>query len=384
MISTAEKENCLIDCSKIIFRASFFQLSRQEVSCLAKEYYQFVHDCLPSCVLSWKERGKPVVIHEDWWNKKAGSSAIFFGFVGEVKSEKVYNKKTMTSYTKKIWIPNNPYDAHIGVSPLRSVDYDSYIHQNVECYSDNQEKYKRAISCLFDTEYKKNINLYLDYDASGYFTYISNSSKHNSCVGEFIFEIASYCLCESEDRLVYFMFQFAEYCARKHSSISLSIERNSDSVSTVYLQYFPVKKSVSNAIQNSIFLHYAKHFYLTNVGWANFVSPIQREKLDRKSQITKGTSSSQVRINELSNGGLCLHINKPIFEATIQDLKEIKREIYSLLFPGESVWGRPCRDIRSRWEIIPILEDELSVTESQIILQHKYELDETLIFSLFS
>ena len=77
-----------------------------------------------------------------------------------------------------------------------------------------------------------------------------------------------------------------------------------------------------------------------------------------------------ILIEELQGGGLLIKHDRPISKMTIADLKDMKQCLYGALISGKSIFYTGYNRFRSRWEYVPLLEDEIRINGDEVIFEH--------------
>ena len=88
-----------------------------------------------------------------------------------------------------------------------------------------------------------------------------------------------------------------------------------------------------------------------------------------------------MQLRELESGSAIVRLNTPITDTDVAELLPVKELLYDGLYPGmrelpievfmDEEYMAPIAKIRMQWECIPVLDDEIVITEKNIIFRHK-------------
>lgn len=121
------------------------------------------------------------------------------------------------------------------------------------------------------------------------------------------------------------------------------------------------------------------YYHLRGVEWFNLISPLVKCNIPGLLQAEAGSQSMQLR--ELESGSAIVCLNAPITDADVAELLPVKELLYDGLYPGmrelpievfmDDEYIAPIAKIRMQWECAPVLEDEVEITDENIIFRHK-------------
>ncbi len=111
----------------------------------------------------------------------------------------------------------------------------------------------------------------------------------------------------------------------------------------------------------------AYHRYLSDIGWATFISPYTAKLVDISPIDNGNTYTTKV----MENGGLYIQNNESIEETTIHHLLGIKKQVYNAIYPGEGVFSLSFHNWRSHWENIPVFDDEVQIQNNNVLFSSK-------------
>lgn len=120
------------------------------------------------------------------------------------------------------------------------------------------------------------------------------------------------------------------------------------------------------------------YYYLRGVEWFNLISPLAKRNI--LSLLQAETGSQCMLLRELESGSVVVRLNTPITGVDVAGLLLVKELLYDGLYPGmrelpievfmDEEYMAPIAKIRMQWECIPVLDDEIVVTEKNIIFRH--------------
>lgn len=114
----------------------------------------------------------------------------------------------------------------------------------------------------------------------------------------------------------------------------------------------------------------AEYLYLNKVGWANIISPAVRRLLP---------GSTEPPFEALENGAVCVRLDAGVSETTLSDLKRLKSTLYPAMVPSVSEFDLDYPYLRSHWENIAVLDDELHVQDDKIIISQNGKADKNYL-----
>ena len=249
------------------------------------------------------------------------------------------------------------------------MDFSEYYETQVLPFMSDPELLKQAVQKLFDLENRVHLA------SCGYpdlYAFIScrpiNSEKLFR--GGFNLQMPFYCLCDEVDFWGEKFYEFGQKLAEEfpHTNIHIQV---APSHAESYTSYYGMYASECATVSPSLYFRsFLRHLYLTEIGWAHFISKETR---------TLGESGlppadERILLTELKGGGQAVRTRNPVSTATIADLKSVKRYLYPMVLPRAQTHSFDL-PLRRYWEYVPVFEDELTITEKGIQFQHHGQID---------
>jgi len=114
------------------------------------------------------------------------------------------------------------------------------------------------------------------------------------------------------------------------------------------------------------------YHYLLGAEWGNLISKHTMELLP--GMVEKAKLNDKMIVKEFGKGSCFIKLRKPIMDITLSDMFMLKDLLYPALIPGYR-WipsNPPVWRIRERWELMPLLDNEIEVVgNNDILLVHK-------------
>lgn len=121
------------------------------------------------------------------------------------------------------------------------------------------------------------------------------------------------------------------------------------------------------------------YYHLRGVEWFNLISPLA--KCNIPGLLQADARSQRIQVRGLDSGGVIVRLNTPLIGVDVADLLPVKELLYDGLYPGmrelpievfmDEEYMAPIAKIRMQWECIPVLDDEIVITDKSIIFRHK-------------
>jgi hypothetical protein len=120
-------------------------------------------------------------------------------------------------------------------------------------------------------------------------------------------------------------------------------------------------------------------YYLCGVEWANVISPLARKHIPQL--ISEAAITKTVAVEEVNSGAILLKSQNEITQFDIDDSTVLKQLVQDALYPGGSEFSvkkmldlnsikQNCAALpRHNWAIVPVLEEEIEIVGSKIILR---------------
>lgn len=365
MIPTSDSFGRIIDCRTLVFDGQYFGLTESEVLGLAAELYSFVERSFgEACVLSWRCREKALKGLDGIAKAHIKDDEIFdISVLGDVKSDLVYDKKSLRVYDRRLL-----YDPvyTLGLAPGdASADYPAYSQRELEPCKNDTAMLREAVMRIFSEEGRINKNLFSQHDVEGAFFAYHMEEQAELFSGEFKLHISCFSLGDELDNMAAELYKFGQLVALDFTNVNMVIgimQTDSD-----WDRYFGTLNTDEADDETGFMMRCRAEFmYLHKVGWANIISPTVSRLLP---------DESKALFNTLENGAVCARLGCTASETTLKALKRLKTELYPALLPSVSEFDLDYPYLRSHWENIAVLDDELHVQNDQIIFTQNGKAD---------
>ena len=361
----------IIDCRYLCLEGSFVKLTLDEVNAMAQDFYDFIEkEFGDNCVITWEdERKRLPSIHPKRGGVFLGSSGEdgFFAANIDIRGSAVYNKATQKKQRSRMgndisyWLIKTP-------SFHASVGYPEYYASEIQPYLHDSKTFLSALHKLYDLEDKYYINRPYTHDIQASIIVFGTTrwdiSTANGNKGVVRVRILLYSIEYEPNEMAEKLLGFAKEISKKYVNFNASIFINTNFED--YMDWFNSFGELSEEILSRASLGYHQELiYLQNVGWSHIVAPYTKVLLDGDC-----CRSENIITEDLQGGGMLIKYNKPISEMTIEDLKEMKKYIYSMLISGKSHVPVYFDRFRSKWEYVPVLDDEIRIEGDNVIFEH--------------
>ena len=375
MLPTADYFGKIIDCRYLVLEGRFFFLSEAEIRGLAECFYSFVEtDLGESSIILWKQNEKTLK-----GEIKSNSISLppkgFYSleFYGDKTSSTVYDKRSLRSYEKTL--DRDPVFTLGLVPSFASADYPEAAKKLID--NSTPISLRNSLLQLFSIEGKINKSLFDSHDMQGYLLLSEMIGSPRLFSGGLVIKISTFCADKSLDLLSEALLGFGTMLSLRYSSINVSVGIRQSSIVSDYERYFGgLAESCRNIPDALIVNERAKYLYLHDVGWANIISPAVCQIVD------ENLCSDCCTRDKLVNGALVVRAKDNLSDTSLAVLKEIKRTVYSALFPGESEFPRNWPYFRAYWENLPVFDDELFVSDSMVHFRHTGSINRDYILSV--
>lgn len=365
MIPTSDSFGRINDCRTLVFDGQYFGLTESEVLGLAAELYSFVERSFgEACVLSWRCREKALKGLDGIAKAHIKDDEIFdISVLGDVKSDLVYDKKSLRVYDRRLL-----YDPvyTLGLAPGdASADYPAYSQRELEPCKNDTAMLREAVMRIFSEEGRINKNLFSQHDVEGAFFAYHMEEQAELFSGEFKLHISCFSLGDELDNMAAELYKFGQLVALDFTNVNMVIgimQTDSD-----WDRYFGTLNTDEADDETGFMMRCRAEFmYLHKVGWANIISPTVSRLLP---------DESKALFNTLENGAVCARLGCTASETTLKALKRLKSALYPAMLPAVSEFDLDYPYLRSHWENIAVLDDELHVQNDKILLTQNGKAD---------
>ena len=382
MRSKAESFGKVIDCRSIIFQAEYYCLSEEKLLQLATLLYSFVNDLFSDkCVISWHIRNKSIRNETVIKQTNIQTNEIFtIDAIGDVKCDRVINKTGLRKYEKDLG--NNMIFYLPIVPPFASVDYPEYASQRLVPYEKDPHAFRQAVIDVFSEEGRVNLSQSQTHDITVMLLCKKDGDNHNLICGNFFIGVSLFCLNDDElEKLSKQLLELLRQIAEEYINVNASIR-----IAQTW-QEFDYYWRGENLCQDdttydlrdgelrSLINQRIKYLYLTSIGWANALSPVV---MDYYNKHQNSHTAANVLREKTAGGGTIYLSEKKITDFQLMDAKEIKKELYPCIVPSyieAPVHYNGIGGIRSNWENVPILDEEIKIKNGKIVIQHQVPMD---------
>lgn len=383
--STLLCPNQIIDCRHLKLSVDFYELSQECVISFVEEAISWMlATYADSFVVAWKINNHSTAAKN--LIKQALSSFQSAGFINVqheafVRSTEVNNvaalKKYRSQQNRRIYPSNTP-------SIRVSVDFEDYWKQLFATNpASNQDIAQRTLH-LFREKNKINKARYSLADAQGSITFLPYSTNPSLFHGSFQLGICAQCLGCSIDNIANAMAEkmksFSQTYCHLNGKVMLQPVTTAKGGSP-YMDYFGAYR---NSDGSHIDVGYTPNewyysYYLCGVEWANVISPLARKHIPQL--ISEAAITKTVAVEEVNSGAILLKSQNEITQFDIDDSTVLKQLVQDALYPGGSEFSvkkmldlnsikQNCAALpRHNWAIVPVLEEEIEIVGSKIILR---------------
>lgn len=370
MKTTACRQGQVIDCRVLSITGEFHTLSETQINELAKAFFDCVSDRFSDeCYIEWSiEKHKFSDVGDALEKHKRKNGCFSLLFNGDIKSDIVYSPASFRKNERALL-----YSDFQTVGHSCSADYIDYYNEHIA--GKTGEDLRQSILSAFNEPKKVYLQNYLSHDIQGTF-FAVRDEKTGPFYGEFLIAISVFSLEEELDSAAEYFSDVLRKLSFRFSNINARImlaplSLNCDNFYSAYFGRMPSGLPLTPA--NSAKWSAAQYKYLRGIGWFNIVSPTTRALISKSHYAAAGRS---MLVCNMENGALSVGCVENISKADVGELKDIKALLYTSLLPGEStinleaIKDNPLWSPRSRWEMLPVFDDEVTVTESEIIFKH--------------
>lgn len=367
-----------IDSRCLQMEMSFFMLNKENADQLMLSFYEWCTAFLrDQCVSEWY-----------WGQRKTKcelipmriiqNHAYSFGVDANVISDIVYDKKSFLRNTKRlihdISLPNNSLDL--------STDYFPFYEQQFSKLPQSSEEWKKRILSFFDEPNRICYSPVIATDIHGFAEICPYYSNTNLYHGKVSFSVFLLCVDQEIKRLSEEMSAYLCHSSQRFTNIngSVFLSPNISPSISAHMIYFGanVIKDGSHLASGFMPNEWYKNYYLCGIAWFNVISPLVQQHTPNL--LAEALLYPSLAVDVLEGGGIAIGVKSDINLIDVKDLRPLKLLLNDALYPGTmSVEKRHILsrgDIglitkpRRRWELLPVLENEILVTDTKIIFQH--------------
>lgn len=311
--------------------------------------------------------------------------AVVWMFSGIAVSPVVYNHKTYIQYEK--WLEQQLL---FNIVPTGDpVDYLDICDESLSNIHSN-DQLKQALLDLYNRDGLAKKSYWRHHDIDGLMHSSFYWDNPGQYYGHLHFRLAKASM-SSEDcitlanELAAFLQEIGTDIPNVSGRIALSPIEQSGDTCCGHMVYFgyenpPVKVDPPPHIHDH---EWRTYYYLKGVEWCNLISSLQAERLHLLS--TNAAESERIVLKSLPNGAFIVQSPNDIIHTDVSDLMPLKLLLYDVLYPGSRQFDKKLFENprltngligpRSLWLMVPMLSEEIEVTDEQVIFRHKNALE---------
>lgn len=371
MISTSDSFGRIIDCRTLVFDGQYFGLTESEVLGLAAELYSFIDRSFgEECVISWRCRDRAVKGLDGIAKAHIRNDEIFdISVLGDVKSSLVYDKKSLRAYDRRLM-----YDPvfTLGLTPFNaSCDYPAYADSELAPHMGSTREYRQALKKLFALEGRIDMGQFCRHDLEAAVFAQTDEDHDGRFRGSFYLRISCHSLGEELDDMAQRLLTLGRSVSQRLVNVNMTV--GVEQSASGWELYFagpnidPTHDDTEQKLRRR-----AEYLYLNKVGWANIISPAVSRLLPL---------SAETPFEALGNGAVCVRLDGGVSETTLGGLKRLKSALYPAMLPTVSEFDRNYPYLRSHWENIAVLDDELHVQDDKILLTQNGKINKDYLLN---
>lgn len=378
MISTVNFRGQRIDQRRLGLQLHYSMLPRREMLELAERFFRYANGFIDERFCArWSYDNKTVSAEKiPSYLSSLDKTEVDFGAESFVKSDLVFNQKTLHELIKTDRVLGDTGHGDLFLAPDYLEEYARFFaHVPLAAM-------KERLLEWFTLPGRVDRGEPLGCDADAWFSGTEHYHNNGYYFGEMDISVMAFCLGSELSAIADDLFVFAEEIAGDYSNCNALITLSPNLVLDYYsphMAYFSRLPNQLITVDGRIFYpaEYYRYAYLCGAEWGNVLSAKLLKRLPPQGLEAANPAASEVKI--LPNGAASVKLRKEIGEADVADLAEVKRLLYSALYPGErrvekkhlTVDGRFCTDLpRRHWERVPIFPEEIIETEDAIIYRY--------------
>lgn len=371
-----------IDSRCLQMELSYYMLDKKQTDNLIISFYNWCLSFMNNqCIDEWYW-GQRKVTSASIPLRISQSTAYTFGLDANVISEVVYDKKTYKANKQKLLA-----DVSISQRDLDcSSDYYEFYETQFLDVPESPSVWKEKILAFFNEKGRVCFSPIASTDIHAFASACPYYSKPNLFYGSIRFCVFLYCVSSNISSATLNMMSFLNKASISSVNINACISLSpilSPSPCSPHMTYFGgnVLQDGTHIAAGVMATEWYKSYYLQGAEWYNIVSPLVQHHVPNLSNDI--SNHLNLAYEKLDTGGIAVWIKKDIHSTDIDDLIPMKQLLYPALYPGmmriskQYILSRGDTGLitkpRRRWELIPIFEDEIIVTDNNIIFQHHYK-----------
>ena len=364
------------DCRVVTYCGQFHAMTSEQTAQLATEFYDFVNDFFgETCVLPWELNYRVSKnVHADLEKIGKDNREICLGMDdGFAKGGPIRNKTTAREHAMAL-----RRDVDFSLIPNtmnRSADYPAYYKEHIQPVRDDPQALKRAILKTFQEPERIHLGFLVHADIDALFRSYYNEVNRDLFSGFWEMGVSVFVLDDDLPRFVDSLRAHMLQLAQRWEKVNLQAGIDISEWEGGYRYVFGLPSMKLND-ERFVLQNYSPRLYLPSMNWMNVVCRDTLSLLgEQKAPVENG-----LLVQKLDGGSLLVQCDCQMQEVTVERLAQVKRYLYPVIYPGEGQFlAKPSplqtRRPRSRWEMVPVFEDELEVTDTMITFTHHSTVD---------
>lgn len=371
-----------IDSRCLQFELSYYMLGKEQIDNLMISFYTWCQSFMNNqCVAEWF-----------WGRRKITSSSIpfrisqntayTFGMDANVVSNVVYDRKTYKENKQKLLADASTTRKELDCSK----DYYTFFESQFFDIPESPSAWKETLLRFFNEKGRFCLSSVTSTDIHAFASACPYHSKPYLFYGSIRFYVFLYCVSGNISNVVTNMVAFLKEASVSFVNINACVSLSpivSPSPCSPHMTYFGgnVFQDGTHISEGVMATEWYKSYYLQGAEWYNIISPLVQQHIPNLSRDI--SRYINLACETLDTGGIAVWVKQNIDLIDITDLTPMKQLLYPALYPGMMKVGKQFilsrRDSgliskpRKRWELIPIFEDEIIVTDATVIFQHHYK-----------
>lgn len=368
-----------IDSRRLYMEASFFLLTKEQVTGFASEFVEWCdRQWKKDFITIWRIDGRQTKA-EKLLKVIGNTGELLVGFEGAVQTEKIGNNFSFFQLLREIEAYENeehPSDA--------STDYLNFFLAKKTQLINGDVSWKEFVLSFFKERGKLCISTAPFPELCGSIFSRPYCNNQTLFYGTISIGISVYAadlnVTDIADEMACFMKEQAEKYENINGFIGVT-PLTFPSAESAHMCYFGdnVHGDGSHRYVGAEPEEWYPYYYLRAVEWFNIISPTSQNNISSLRQ--ESIQLPTIKREKLKNGAIVVRLTIPVDVVDVMDLRPVKLLLYDGLYPGmrelpksallDEEYIAPIAKLRMQWECIPILDDEIIVTDQSVIFRHK-------------
>ena len=370
MRSVTDAEGALIDVRSIFLDGRYFSVTAEQADQLAEFFYTAINSLLKdSCIIDWKFKNRKLVdIETSLQRDKAPNGSYTFCADAFVRTARMRNLTALRKFQRHRSICLS--------KPVRNTRPPEQDVASILASSNCIEEAKCKIVEQFDMDRVPPYESFYRDDILVYYCCmpIDETNGAKFC-GDVLFQVAAYVVDNEINAWAEWLKQLAIEMQAMIGNINIHIMLNSGR--EPYSRYYGSYNSTLAARTDQL-ERYSQMIYLTEIGWTNILC-----NATRNLGVCPGPNS-ELCVVELESGGLLVGSPKSLIDTGISVMKKIKTILYQAILPRKRLHQCQGLIIRPLWEVVPVFDDEITITEQSIVFEHHGDINCEKLFAQFN